>query len=52
MIEPATADEVQATEKAMGGEDWELWIQSLHSEKLLAKDVKTIAYSYIGPEIT
>ncbi|MDR1890628.1 MAG: trans-2-enoyl-CoA reductase family protein [Puniceicoccales bacterium] len=51
-IEPATADEVQATEKVMGGEDWELWIQSLHSEKLLANDVKTIAYSYIGPEIT
>ncbi|MDR0742040.1 MAG: trans-2-enoyl-CoA reductase family protein [Puniceicoccales bacterium] len=51
-IEPATAEEVRATEKVMGGEDWELWIQALHNEKLLASDVKTIAYSYIGPEIT
>ncbi|MDR2778859.1 MAG: trans-2-enoyl-CoA reductase family protein [Puniceicoccales bacterium] len=51
-IEPATAEEVQATEKVMGGEDWELWMQALHGEKLLANGVKTIAYSYIGPEIT
>ncbi|MDR1528683.1 MAG: trans-2-enoyl-CoA reductase family protein [Puniceicoccales bacterium] len=51
-IEPATAEEVRATEKVMGGEDWELWIQALHNEKLLANGIKTIAYSYIGPEIT
>ncbi|MDR0693190.1 MAG: trans-2-enoyl-CoA reductase family protein [Puniceicoccales bacterium] len=51
-IEPATAEEVRATEKVMGGEDWELWIQALHNEKLLANGVKTVAYSYIGPEIT
>jgi enoyl-[acyl-carrier protein] reductase/trans-2-enoyl-CoA reductase (NAD+) len=36
----------------MGGEDWELWIQALHNEKLLANGTKTIAYSYIGPKIT
>jgi enoyl-[acyl-carrier protein] reductase/trans-2-enoyl-CoA reductase (NAD+) len=51
-VEPATSDEVHATKKVMGGEDWELWIQELHNENLLADNVKTVAYSYIGPEIT
>jgi enoyl-[acyl-carrier protein] reductase/trans-2-enoyl-CoA reductase (NAD+) len=51
-IEPATAEEIHATEKVMGGEDWELWMQTLHGENLLSRGVKTIAYSYIGPEIT
>jgi enoyl-[acyl-carrier protein] reductase/trans-2-enoyl-CoA reductase (NAD+) len=51
-IEPASADEVRATEKVMGGEDWELWIRALYNDGLLANGVKAIAYSYIGPEIT
>ncbi|MDR2737748.1 MAG: trans-2-enoyl-CoA reductase family protein [Puniceicoccales bacterium] len=51
-IEPASAEEIQGTEKVMGGEDWELWIGALRSEGLLANGVKTVAYSYIGPEIT
>ena len=36
----------------MGGEDWELWIETLKREDLLAPGVKTVAYSYIGPEVT
>lgn len=51
-IEPATAEEIQATEAVMGGEDWEMWIQQLLDAKLLAKNAITLAYSYIGPEIT
>ena len=51
-IEPATGEEVKATEKVMGGEDWELWMQLLANEGLLAQGVKTLAYSYIGPKIT
>ncbi|MDR1401759.1 MAG: trans-2-enoyl-CoA reductase family protein [Puniceicoccales bacterium] len=51
-IEPAAADEVYATEKVMGGEDWELWIQALLGENLLENGTKTVAYSYVGPEIT
>lgn len=51
-IEPATPEEIKATEKVMGGEDWELWIQALQNEGVLANGAKTIAYSYIGPEIT
>jgi enoyl-[acyl-carrier protein] reductase/trans-2-enoyl-CoA reductase (NAD+) len=51
-IEPASAEEVKATEKVMGGEDWELWMQALHGEGLLNSGATTVAYSYIGPEIT
>ncbi|MDR1413465.1 MAG: trans-2-enoyl-CoA reductase family protein [Puniceicoccales bacterium] len=51
-IEPAAPEEIYASKKVMGGEDWELWIQALLGEKLLANGVKTVAYSYIGPEIT
>ncbi|MDR1595488.1 MAG: trans-2-enoyl-CoA reductase family protein [Puniceicoccales bacterium] len=51
-IEPATAEEISATIKVMGGEDWELWMQTLHGEKLLSNGAKTIAYSYVGPEVT
>ncbi len=36
----------------MGGEDWDLWIKGLAEEGLLAEKIQTIAYSYIGPEIT
>ena len=51
-IEPATPEEIKATEKVMGGEDWELWMQTLQNEGVLANGAKTVAYSYIGPEIT
>ena len=36
----------------MGGEDWALWIDRLREADLLADGVRTIAYSYIGPEIS
>jgi enoyl-[acyl-carrier protein] reductase/trans-2-enoyl-CoA reductase (NAD+) len=51
-IAPATDDEVEATRKVMGGEDWELWIEALLEADLLAKGCRTVAYSYIGPELT
>lgn len=51
-IEPANAEEVEATKKVMGGEDWELWMDALNKRGLLADGVQTVAYSYIGPEIT
>lgn len=49
--EPATEEEIHATVKVMGGEDWELWLDRLLEEGLLADGVKTVAYSYIGPEL-
>lgn len=51
-IDPASEEEVQATVKVMGGEDWELWIDRLLDAGVLADGCKTVAYSYIGPEQT
>ena len=51
-IEPATEKEVDDTVKVMGGEDWKLWITALKEQNLLADGVMTVAYSYIGPELT
>lgn len=51
-LEPASKEEIEATVKVMGGEDWELWIDALKEADALEKDALTIAYSYIGPELT
>ncbi|UTV28695.1 enoyl-ACP reductase FabV [Photobacterium atrarenae] len=51
-IEPATEQEVQDTVTVMGGQDWELWINALSEAGVLADNCKTVAYSYIGTEIT
>jgi len=36
----------------MGGEDWKLWIDAMAEAGVLADEFKTVAYSYIGPELT
>ena len=51
-IEPATELEVADTIAVMGGEDWEMWIQALADAGLLASGARSVAYSYIGPEVT
>lgn len=51
-VEPATEEEVKATVTVMGGEDWELWMQALQDAGVLADGCKTVAYSYIGTELT
>jgi enoyl-[acyl-carrier protein] reductase/trans-2-enoyl-CoA reductase (NAD+) len=51
-IEPANEDEIAQTVKVMGGEDWKLWIDALSQAGALAEGFKTVAYSYIGPELT
>jgi enoyl-[acyl-carrier protein] reductase/trans-2-enoyl-CoA reductase (NAD+) len=51
-IESASEEEVAHTVKVMGGEDWELWMKALNDAGVLAPGAKTVAYSYIGPEIT
>ena len=51
-IPPAEGDDIAQTVKVMGGEDWELWIDALHEAGVLAEEVQTVAYSYIGPEVT
>ena len=51
-LEPANDDEIAQTVAVMGGEDWEMWMDALQSAGVLAQGVKTVAYSYIGPELT
>lgn len=51
-VEPATDEEVKGTVKVMGGEDWADWIDTLAAADVLEKDAVTVAYSYIGPELT
>lgn len=51
-IEPATEEDIKATVKVMGGEDWSLWIEDLIKANMLSENALTLAYSYIGPEIT
>ncbi len=51
-LEPATEEEIENTITVMGGEDWSLWLKALEEADLLAEGVTTLAYSYIGPEIT
>jgi enoyl-[acyl-carrier protein] reductase/trans-2-enoyl-CoA reductase (NAD+) len=51
-IEPATEDEINQTVAVMGGEDWEMWIDALEAANVLADGAVTVAYSYIGPEVT
>ncbi|MGB0334559.1 MAG: enoyl-ACP reductase FabV [Opitutales bacterium] len=51
-IEPAIQEEIDHTVKVMGGEDWELWMDALAEAGVLAPGAKSVAYSYIGPEIT
>ena len=51
-IEPAIEEEIEHTVKVMGGEDWELWMKALHKADVLAPGAKSVAYSYIGPEVT
>jgi enoyl-[acyl-carrier protein] reductase/trans-2-enoyl-CoA reductase (NAD+) len=50
--EAATEEEIAATIKVMGGEDWERWIDALGNEGLLSPAVRTVAYTYIGPELS
>jgi enoyl-[acyl-carrier protein] reductase/trans-2-enoyl-CoA reductase (NAD+) len=51
-IEPANKDDIDNTVVVMGGEDWKMWIDVLKNAGVLANGATTIAYSYIGPEVT
>ena len=51
-IEPANDDEIAQTIAVMGGEDWERWIDALLAAGVVAEGTQTVAYSYIGPEVT
>ncbi|MGL4932310.1 MAG: enoyl-ACP reductase FabV, partial [Aeromonas sp.] len=51
-VEPANEEEIQNTITVMGGQDWELWMAALRDAGLLADCAKSVAYSYIGTDLT
>ncbi|MDM1396535.1 trans-2-enoyl-CoA reductase family protein [Myroides odoratimimus] len=44
--------DIDNTIAVMGGEDWKFWMEDLKAAGVLADGAKTVAYSYIGPELT
>ena len=51
-VEPANEEEIQSTITVMGGQDWELWMGALRDAGVLADGAKSVAYSYIGTDLT
>lgn len=51
-IEASEENQVVETVRVMGGEDWILWLEYLKERGLLARECRTVAYSYIGPRLT
>lgn len=51
-IPSASEEEIAATVKVMGGEDWIDWIDALAEADAIEENAITIAYSYIGPKLT
>lgn len=51
-VEPATEQEVRDTVQVMGGEPWAQWVDELYAAGVVAKQARTLAFSYIGPEVT
>ena len=51
-IDPADSKEAEETVAVMGGEDWQFWVETLSEAGVLAQNFKTVAYTYIGNELT
>lgn len=51
-LPPATVDEIDHTVAVMGGEDWFDWIKLLSDRGLIAEQFQTVAFSYLGGELT
>lgn len=53
-VEVPVADqkEIADTVKVMGGEDWEMWVNLLEREGLIAEGCTSLSYTYIGPRLT
>jgi enoyl-[acyl-carrier protein] reductase/trans-2-enoyl-CoA reductase (NAD+) len=51
-LEAAGEQEIADTVAVMGGEDWAMWIEALGAAGVLAPGATTVAYSYIGPDLT
>lgn len=51
-MECATEKEIADSVKVMGGEDWYNWISMLSEAGVLKDNAVTVAFSYLGPELT
>jgi enoyl-[acyl-carrier protein] reductase/trans-2-enoyl-CoA reductase (NAD+) len=51
-IDPAVQDDIDNTVVVMGGEDWAMWMNAMKDAGVLSEGAMTVAYSYIGPEVT
>lgn len=51
-IESANDDEIRQTIAVMGGEDWAMWMEELKKADVLENNAVTLAYSYVGPDMT
>lgn len=51
-LEPASDDEIDATVRVMGGDDWARWIDALDAVSLIEDGFRTVAFDYIGPDTT
>ena len=51
-IPSASEEEIAATVKVMGGEDWMDWMDALVAADAIEENAVTVAYSYIGPKLT
>ena len=47
-MEAATEEDIANTVFVMGGSAWRDWMEALASEDLLAPNIKTISYTYVG----
>ncbi|CUZ48938.1 enoyl-ACP reductase FabV [Serratia marcescens] len=52
VVEPANEQEIADTVKVMGGQDWQLWMDALDEAGVLADNAQSVAYSYIGTDLT
>ena len=51
-ITPCSDEDIANTVQVMGGEDWKMWTDALLNAGVLAEGAMTVAYSYIGPDVT
>lgn len=51
-LEAASQEDIDNTVAVMGGEDWQMWIDSLDEAGVLADGAKTSAFTYIGEKVT
>ena len=51
-LEPGSEEDTANTVAVMGGEDWEFWIDALERANLLAPGFRTLAFTYLGSELT